>query len=307
MSSVRKEISFLLLALLGLSVMGCKDDTVDLAPEPVIKSATIQYVGPGMLGGGGSSVNKSEGIIKLSFQFHDADNDLGFDANGLATGTVNYFLRGDDGQMMPVSYADTVLSEHSFPVCLLNVPASSFGKLVTIRTGKQFSYSRMLFENNSKIGAPYPYQVSHLLIRSRNKSILSDDQRPVEVTLSGRTFYAVSDTLYCQENPDATNLRVQFLEVKANNVVEEYNWFATPGASFNARIPAVAGLTFGKRIQAGTVMVTGFSASDGLIEYVIRSGDIRRALSGKKIRLRVSVVDNAHHLSNFIESNDLQF
>lgn len=307
MASFGREKGLLLLAFVALSVMGCKDDSVDQAPEPVIKSAMIQYIEPATAEGSAASINRAAGVIKLSFQFHDADNDLGFDASEFTSAPLNYFLRGDDGQMTPVSYADTVLSDHSFPVCVLNVPASSSGKLVTIRNGKQFNDSTMPVENNPQTCPLYPYKISHLIIRSQNKSIINDDQRPVEVTLSGRTFYALSDTLYWQENLDATNLRVQFLEVKANNVVEEYNWLATHGASFNARIPAVAGLEFGKRIQAGTVTVTGFSGADGLIEYAMRSSDFRKTLSGKKVRLRITVVDKAHHLSNFIESNDLQF
>lgn len=295
MKLIGKEFSFLLAGLLALTVMSCKDDQVDQAPEPVIKSALIQY----------SAANTSsapEGIIKLSFQFHDVDNDLGFDWNGFTSGSINYFLNDGNGLMMPVSYSDTLLGDHSFPVHLLNVPASSVGKLVTIRTKMQFRA-----RDNFLARAAYPYGVSHLLIRSQNQSIICDDQKPTEVILSGQTFYAVSDTLYWQENPATWNLAVQFLEVKANNVVEEYNWMETHGVNFNTRIPDVTGLEFGKRIQTGGVVVTGFSTTDGLIEYGMRSADFGKVFSGKKIRLRITVSDKAHHLSNIIESNDLQF
>jgi len=57
----------------------------------------------------------------------------------------------------------------------------------------------------------------------------------------------------------------------------------------------------------GVIAVTGFSSKDGLIEYQMASTDFRKVFSGKKIRLRVSVIDKAHHVSNVIESNDVQF
>lgn len=309
MTSIRKRISFLLPGILALGVMSCKEEQLDQAPEPVIKSAQIQYIESiekNMTWGSGNTLNKPEGIIKLSFQFHDADNDLGFDWNGFTSGSVNYFLHTDDGKITPVSYSDTLLSDHSFPVRILTVPKSLSGKLVTVRTKKQFGYGTMpAYERYAN--AAYPYQLSHVIIRSQNKSIINDDQRPLQVFLSGQTFYVLSDTLYCQENPDASNLQVQFLEVKANGVVDEHNVRETFGASFNTRIPDVSGLEFGVRIQTGAVSVIGFSSSDGLIEYAMRSADFRKIFTGKKIRLRITVVDKAHHFSNIIESNDLQF
>jgi len=297
MTFIRCNISLLLIGALALAVMSCKDDQVDQAPEPVIKSAVIEYVEPDI---GGS---RREGIIKLSFQFHDADTDLGFDSNRFVSGSINYFLHSHDGKMTPVSYSDTLLGEHSSPVHILNVPTPSPGKLVTVRTASLVGFAP---ENKNFICA-YPYEVCHLLIRSSDRSVMSDDQRPLEVVLSGKTFYSLTDTLYWQENPDANNLRIQFLEVNAGNVVDECNWPDTHNTNFNNRIPDIAGLEFGKRIQMGVIAVTGFSSKDGLIEYQMASTDFRKVFSGKKIRLRVSVIDKAHHVSNVIESNDVQF
>jgi len=301
MTFIRCHISLLLIGAFALAVMSCKDDQVDQAPEPVIKSALIQYVEPDM----GNVGSRREGIIKLSFQFHDADADLGFDWNRFASGSVNYFLHSEDGKMTPVSYSDTLLGDHSFPVHILNVPTPSTGKLMTARTTSPVGF--VALENKNFMCGAYPYEVCHLLIRSSDRSVMRDDQRPLEVVLSGKTFYSLTDTLYWQENPDASNLRVQFLEVNAGNVVDERNWLDTRNTSFNTRIPDIAGLEFGKRIQMGVITVTGFSSTDGLIEYRMASTDFRKVFTRKKIRLRVTVIDKAGHVSNVIESNDVQF
>jgi len=303
MAFIRKQIFFLLIGVLALVVMSCKDDHVEQAPEPVIKSALIQYADPGS--GGSGRTSRSEGIIKLSFQFHDADNDLGFDWDGFKSGSINYFLQRGNGEVTPVSYSDTLLGDHSVPIHILNVPTSSTGKLATFRAKKQFEFN--ITPEGISSACVYPYQVCHLLIRPLDKSIIGDDQRPLEVVLSGKTFYSLSDTLYWRENPEANNLLVEFLEVGTDHNVKEFNWAGKHHASFNMRIPDVVGLEFGKRIQMGSIIVTGFSSSDGLIEYGMRSADFTKIFAGKKIRLRVAVIDKAHHLSNVIESNDLQF
>jgi len=294
-----KAFSFFLAGLLALNMMSCKDDHVDQAPEPVIKSAQIELKE-------GDHLYGLVDTLKLSLQFHDADRDLGQN-NFYQSWKATDFLQYGDGKLMAVEEIDTVFSEGYFTrvMNVITVPQGVSGILVTPHTRELPAYN-YLPEMDAYPCRTISYRYDSFFVHEQDKNIIPNEDIVKQVRYFGQTYWKFSDTLYYQNNPENYNLFVEPMSVAADNSLTNMQLEENYCVTYNTPLPQMTGLSFGKTIKTGPLKITGFSNADGLIEYSMR-GFFHQIFAGKKIRLRIYVRDNANHLSNIIETNDITF
>lgn len=119
----------------------------------------------------------------------------------------------------------------------------------------------------------------------------------------------IADTLYFRQNKNFYNLYVTILIVNTNGSTSVFDFsqnFIFPNCQLNAfnrrfRYPKES------PVPGSPFSVNMISSKEGTFTYDMRSAGWKNLFAGQKIKLRISIRDRALHLSNEIETTEVQF
>ena len=296
-----KKIKRPLLFGIPFLVLGGCVDSPDFDHSPKISFEDIYFVkstGPGV----------KESLV-ISVNFKDGDGDLGLAPNKIDSGfhAIN-FLANDNGELLPVSsvlipdftgytYKNTGKTPKN-PSYLVQTPSKIVGELITLDSRNE-RFSLPPFEKPYDCAANLESYLNEglspdtVFIFKSDEYLIKNKATIVDILENNQNknvyYYAVRDYFYIHVNPAHTNIKVQFMIKNGDGSFAEYDWRKETCETYDGRFPI---LTERSRSLEGTInyamISSGFSATFGI----------------KRLKLVITINDNALHASNTVESRE---
>ncbi len=294
-----KQTKSLLLFGTSLLVSACfNPPDFDHSPSITFEDVYIKSTGEG---------GKDSFVISVNFK--DGDGDLGLRADQINNPyhALN-FLANDNGELRPIeaelkadlagfSYRKTKKTPKN-PSYFILSPSGNVGELITLASRNQ-GFSLPPFEK--------PYNCS-----ANNESYLNEQQSPdtififrddghliknkatiVDILENNQNrnvfYYAVVDYFYMNVNPAHTNIKVKFLLKNGDGTFTEYDWRREVCETYDGRFPVPTDKT---------------RPLDGTINYAMISSGFVTTFGNKRMKLAVTITDQALRTSNTVESKE---
>lgn len=247
-------------------------------------------------------------VLVITFTDGDGDLGLGTDETDDPYHADNFFLENGDGTKQAIGTETLELTkptgENDILTPLLEVPASSTQKLVSVRTRKEPGYQDLPVYTYTTNCGSYYYQYDSVFILD-NKSVFDDTYnlvKTIEVTDNSthekHTIYALLDTLYYEPNPNHDNITVDFFVKNPSSVDPKpdqdgfipYDLKKLHCTSLNGRFP----ILFEKK-----------GPLEGKLRYSMTSSlGFLKEFGDQTIRLKITIKDRALHVSNTITTSE---
>lgn len=230
--------------------------------------------------------------LVVILNFEDGDGDLGLDPNNPDHSSnpfhlKNYFVESN-GELIPIA---TRFFDSNIPI-LLEVPDGVTGNIATNQTRNKPGFGDLPPFEFPHTCKNYSYETIYFLGSDRD---LFDETYTIELVKDN--IYKTSGTFYYERNLNHHNFYIDILVKSAgSDDYVEFDWLARNSSSSNcsqddlySRFPV---LTDEKRPLQGT------------LRYGYSSAGLQNLLTGKRIKIQVSIRDRALHKSNTVRSKE---
>lgn len=239
----------------------------------------------------------------LTFKYRDGDQDLGLEDSDWSDPyhARNYYL-ASNGKVTPV----TTFHVEAIPQFERIIDLDAIGgKLVTPNTRLKPGYD-FLPPNE------YPFSCTHYVhttIYLTNRELLDETDNAYsieEIPGFDIPVYKVMGTFYSTENPNYSNVEVDFFVEDVDGQFNEFSWETdidppNCGFDFNGRFPK----TLETYTQQGPFEITKKNKYEGEITFNMASVGFQYLFANKKIKLRLKIRDRALNESNVVETTPL--
>ncbi|MEJ7647403.1 MAG: hypothetical protein WKF87_22615 [Chryseolinea sp.] len=278
-----KAIKGLLLFGISTLITGCFDPP-DFSVVPVIDFVKIRFTE-------GTPAFPNDSLI-LTISFKDGDGNLGL------SGTLDehkddpyhdvYYGLANDGNILELGKEKRYSNLPQF----VKVPTGAKGKLVTIRTLEDPSYTGKLPPFIDEYTSCLDYKLQKLYISEEDSQIIDASYQEID-TMSLPNFpkvYVVEDMFYKRNNPNHRNIEVEFWVKGPGNEYTLFDWEKKYcEVAFDARFPVLSDKT---------------GPLQGNLTYALTTLGIKANFSIKTLKLRIRVRDRSFNVSNDVETGD---
>jgi hypothetical protein len=285
---MKKAIAISLLILLVLSE-ACKQESEEPGSElPTITFSQLEFVA--------SIANNTDGF-RLTLEFSDGDFDYGLTPQDVSEPyhELNFFISQGNTQKMFASTIEQLRPQFSDSYYLIQPESVETGKLVTLQS------MRLQSSLQQFSCAQFTTRLDNVGIKISDKNLVPNPERVVDtITSTLGDILIMQDSFRIERNPYHYNILVTYLVEQSSASFQVFDFqeqFCHQG--FNGRIPEILGLNG----STGPFDVKTLSNRKVRVSYNMGSAGFRPLFGGKRVKVRVSVIDRALNESNVVESN----
>jgi hypothetical protein len=271
------------------AIEGCKNENEELVPElPVISTSSLE-----LIDGGGNVIGNAD-TLRLTFEFTDGIFDYGLNPEVTYSPfhRLNFFYAHNwTDQKFPIKAAPFLNDYYIVNRPFLSTQLVTFEFLRAIGQSPQFSC--------------WEFMTASVAVKVQDGQMIINQNRIVDtITVAGlqEAVFILKDTFLFEHNRSHNNLFVEYLVEQANGSFKMFDFkkeFCQ--TDFNARVPEILGMNG----RTGPFEVKTLSNQKVKISYKMANAGLRGLFGGKRIKLRVSIIDRSLNESNVVETETI--
>lgn len=254
--------------------------------EPSIEFKSIQFIE--------TSLVSEFDTLKLKIKYRDGDSDLGLDDNYLEPPYNPYFLFLEDGSGDTIK----VYTEIIYGYEVVKNPLEITGKLVNDKTRLKPNYE-YLPEYNPNSCLNYNYMQ---LLVSEESEALDENYNILDTLIDqlNKKYFLIEEPLLYDRNENHFNIFVEYYISDDGVNFTRFDWFEEFCFDYNGRMPLI--LDYHGTIKAGPFTIKAKTPWEGEISYSMNGTTFKVLFQAKKLKLKITIKDQALHTSNIIET-----
>lgn len=282
---MKKAVAILVFISMGF-LAGCVRDGEEPIPDlPAITSTELLFVE--------NAGNNTSGF-RLTFEFTDGDFDFGLTPDDDTAPYHAYdFFVSDNNSQARIASTTELFSPQTADHFLFVQPSSA-------QTGKLLTFEQLKKQNKTLEFSCAEFTTQSVGVKTSDLERIFNTSRIVNtVSSSVGEIFILKDSFRVEQNKFHYNIHVTYFVEQANGSFEEIAFekeFCHPG--FNGRIPEI----FGMNGSTGQFDVKTLSNHKMRVSYNMPSVAFRPVYGGKRMKLRVSIIDRSLNESAVVET-----